>query len=300
MEKFSALIELSVFDESKVITYRYLSREYALPSNTSKQILADFAKKWPEEVEPVYLIAGKLKKGETVNKENTGTFSHVVKLVDESGLDDTKKMFSSITSLHVYSVQKKIPKDNALVLVPEKDQLKQKYNQQERTHISDVHFFDQCSAVKCVDVKRRPLSAKTSVNNVNSNNNNNNGNGNIKTNTTTATSAKPTADKPDTKSTTTPSLKKEKTEIIQNGDAKKQNEKEKDKKQNGSSIASAFAKAEKAEKSKPSEKVEKTENGEKTEAKKEPEKTEKKELEKKSSTVGSKKKEAAKSTQALS
>ena len=61
-------------------------------------MLWKFSQDHPTEVEAVYFVSGML-----VNSRN-----NVIKLVPGAKLDDTKKLFSSLDSIHVHSLFKKI------------------------------------------------------------------------------------------------------------------------------------------------------------------------------------------------
>ncbi|XP_018055400.1 PREDICTED: DNA polymerase delta subunit 3-like [Atta colombica] len=88
-----------VFDNDKLITYKWLSKELRIHVNIAKQILWDFYQKYQSNnnIECTYLLIGHLKE--------KGIRVEVVK---GSNLSKAKEKFSKIISEHVYSVHKPI------------------------------------------------------------------------------------------------------------------------------------------------------------------------------------------------
>ncbi|XP_018358605.1 PREDICTED: DNA polymerase delta subunit 3-like isoform X2 [Trachymyrmex cornetzi] len=88
-----------VFDNDKLVTYKWLSKELHIHVNIAKQILWDFYQKYQNNnnIECTYLLIGHLKeKGMRVE------------VVKGSNLSEAKEKFSKIISEHVYSVHKPI------------------------------------------------------------------------------------------------------------------------------------------------------------------------------------------------
>ena len=82
-----------VGEELKVVSYKWLARQYSLPSNYAKQLLFKFAEQQGSKVRTVYLVSGCLKEDET---------KHVVRLVDASELAACRDQFATQTSIHVH------------------------------------------------------------------------------------------------------------------------------------------------------------------------------------------------------
>ncbi|XP_011864368.1 PREDICTED: DNA polymerase delta subunit 3-like [Vollenhovia emeryi] len=86
-----------VFDNDKLVTYKWLSKELRVHVNIAKQILWEFHQKYHKSnnIECTYLLIGLLKdKGIRVE------------VVRESDVSKAKEKFSKIMSEHVYSVHK--------------------------------------------------------------------------------------------------------------------------------------------------------------------------------------------------
>lgn len=88
-----------VFDNDKLVTYKWLSKELCVHVNIAKQILWEFYQKYLEgnNIECTYLLIGHLK--------DKGMRVEVVK---ETDVSKAKEKFSEIISEHVYSVHKPI------------------------------------------------------------------------------------------------------------------------------------------------------------------------------------------------
>ncbi|KAK2566535.1 DNA polymerase delta subunit 3 [Acropora cervicornis] len=92
-----------VNDEDKIVTYKWLSRTLSVPANKAKQMLYAFVQKQrashsPHELNITYFIGGRC-------------------VADEDTVK-SKKTFSVVTSLHIYSVQRcKLKDSNSLYTV---------------------------------------------------------------------------------------------------------------------------------------------------------------------------------------
>ncbi|KAJ1531577.1 hypothetical protein ONE63_000249 [Megalurothrips usitatus] len=97
-EMFLQNLEEFVLDEDKIVTYKWLSKTLNIHVNQSKQLLFAFCsnKSRQESVTATYLLAGRLR--------STGE-NHVTVIGEEKYLE-VKSSFDSLTSEHVYSVQK--------------------------------------------------------------------------------------------------------------------------------------------------------------------------------------------------
>ena len=103
-------------EENRVVTYKWLSRTLSVHVNQAKQMLYWFVecqrnKQDNDHLNVTYLVAGTVISG-------NGSMNIRVVIVPEEQLDVTKSKFHSLTSVHVYSVQKAKVKDpNPLYLV---------------------------------------------------------------------------------------------------------------------------------------------------------------------------------------
>ncbi|KYN06456.1 PREDICTED: DNA polymerase delta subunit 3-like [Cyphomyrmex costatus] len=89
-----------VFDNDKLVTYKWLSKELHVHVNIAKQILLDFHQKYQNNnIECTYLLIGHLKEKQRGMR---------VEVVKGSNLSEAKEKFSKIISEHVYSVHKPI------------------------------------------------------------------------------------------------------------------------------------------------------------------------------------------------
>ncbi|PSN34856.1 DNA polymerase delta subunit 3 [Blattella germanica] len=99
-------IEGYIIDENKIVTYKLLSKYLDVNINTAKQLLYSFATQQGNKVHSTYLVSGQL-------KNNNG---NSVQIVREEDLEKIKETFTTVTSEHVYSVQKvKALKDLAVL-----------------------------------------------------------------------------------------------------------------------------------------------------------------------------------------
>lgn len=91
-------IEECVFDENRIVTYKWLSKYLGLHVNISKQLLHTYAKNCLKrnEISLTYLVAGFRK-----NDEGVGMY-----VVREEDVERAKDNLQRITSEHVYSIQK--------------------------------------------------------------------------------------------------------------------------------------------------------------------------------------------------
>ncbi|KAJ9562794.1 hypothetical protein OSB04_007954 [Centaurea solstitialis] len=99
-------IQALVSDKLQVVSYKWLSRNFLVPSNTAKRLLQEFVEKNGTQLEVVYSLSGWLK--------NNPSAYHI-KLILGSKLSEAKEEFSDGCSIQVYSVQACIPKDPAVL-----------------------------------------------------------------------------------------------------------------------------------------------------------------------------------------
>ena len=110
-DMFLQNIEEFVFDEEKIVTYKWLSRVLNIHVNLSKQLLYTFCSKdaRQDSVCATYLLAGQLR----------STGEDHISVVGQDKYEEAKSLFDSLTSEHVYSVQKskKTPSQSTLYTV---------------------------------------------------------------------------------------------------------------------------------------------------------------------------------------
>lgn len=97
-------IQALVSDKLQVVSYKWLSRNFLLPSNVSKRLLQEFVEKHGNGFEVVYILSGWLKNNPSV---------YHIRLVSGPKLSESKQEFDGNCSVQVYSVQACIPKDPA-------------------------------------------------------------------------------------------------------------------------------------------------------------------------------------------
>lgn len=94
----------SIVSDKLQVSYKWLSRNFLVPSNAAKRLLQEFVDKYGNEVEVIYSLSGWL-------KNNPKTYH--VQLVSKHKLSDAKQELDENCSIQVYSVQACLPKDLA-------------------------------------------------------------------------------------------------------------------------------------------------------------------------------------------
>ncbi|KAK4363991.1 hypothetical protein RND71_015349 [Anisodus tanguticus] len=95
-------IQALVSDKLQVVSYKWLSRNFLVSSDSAKRLLQEFVEKHGDGLEVVYSLSGWL-------KDSPSTYH--IRLVSTPNLAEGKKEFSDNCSVQVYSVQACIPKD---------------------------------------------------------------------------------------------------------------------------------------------------------------------------------------------
>merc|ERR1712176_87218 len=95
-------LEEWIFEEDKVVTYKYLSRSLKVHVNVAKQMLSNFyteKKAGGVSLQTVYLVSGKTKGEESLT---------TVSLVKGEGgqLEELEGKLATVLSKHLYSLQK--------------------------------------------------------------------------------------------------------------------------------------------------------------------------------------------------
>ncbi|MCD7468606.1 Gamma-glutamyl hydrolase 2 [Datura stramonium] len=104
VETETSMVEIQtlVSDKLQVVSYKWLSRNFLVSSDSAKRLLQEFVEKHGNGLEVVYSLSGWL-------KDSPSTYH--IKLVSSANLAEAKKEFSDNCSVQVYSVQACIPKD---------------------------------------------------------------------------------------------------------------------------------------------------------------------------------------------
>lgn len=114
-ELYLANLDEFVNDENRIVTYKWLSRTLSVSANRAKQMLYAFVQKQKKsnsgsDINVTYLIGGRC--------SVDGDMVHRFVITQDEKLEETKKNFSFLSSLHIYSVQKcKLKDANALYTV---------------------------------------------------------------------------------------------------------------------------------------------------------------------------------------
>eukprot|EP00850_Spirogloea_muscicola_P001960 SM000007S20920 [mRNA] locus=s7:946100:948422:+ [translate_table: standard] len=123
LQQLLAELERLVHDELRVVSYKWLSRAFSLPSDIAKQVLYKFAESHKGRVEATYLVAGWTKEEPT---------SQALQLTSSGKLEECKAAMAEVTSVHVYSVQQALPKDAAALWSAEFIQAEELFNKARR------------------------------------------------------------------------------------------------------------------------------------------------------------------------
>ncbi|XP_071798748.1 uncharacterized protein [Asterias amurensis] len=131
-------LEEFVFDEDKVVTYRWLSQTLSVHVNRAKQMLATFVEqKKPKAVNVTYLLSG-------VEEKENGVKVNRVTLVSDDNLKKSEASLSKVLSKHVYSVQQAKLKDTNSLYMTDYEIIKENITQPNRY-----------SAIKCTEAIQR-------------------------------------------------------------------------------------------------------------------------------------------------
>ncbi|KAL6838675.1 hypothetical protein ACP4OV_031389 [Aristida adscensionis] len=107
-------------DPLRVISYKWLSRNFSVSSNDAKRLLQEFINKHGTDLQVIYSVSGWLKN----DPQN-----YCVKLTSGPKLEETRKEFKDSCSVQIYSIQACIPKDTAVLWNPEFVQAEELFNQ---------------------------------------------------------------------------------------------------------------------------------------------------------------------------
>ncbi|XP_046853143.1 DNA polymerase delta subunit 3-like [Xenia sp. Carnegie-2017] len=113
-----------VFDEDKIVTYKWLSWTLSVNVNVAKEMLYAFIQQQSKEEDKessicaVYAVGGLI-------KDDKDCLIQKYLLCHDIDIKDIKQCFHEITCFHVYSVQKSKPKDSNLLYMADYDLRKQ-------------------------------------------------------------------------------------------------------------------------------------------------------------------------------
>ncbi|XP_032227454.2 DNA polymerase delta subunit 3 isoform X2 [Nematostella vectensis] len=132
-ELFMDNLEEFVYDEDRIVTYKWLSRTLTVTANQAKQMLYAFLttqqeKKNKPQLSVTYLVGGRiLQHGEMCSQ---------YVLTTDDRLEETKSQFDPVTSVHIYSIQKQTLKDsNSLYMVDYDISREHKHEENRWSHI---------------------------------------------------------------------------------------------------------------------------------------------------------------------
>ncbi|XP_026547404.1 DNA polymerase delta subunit 3-like [Notechis scutatus] len=137
-------IDEFVTDQNRVVTYKWLSFTLGVHVNQAKQMLYDYIERKRKEnagaqLHVTYLLAGNL-------VQNGHTY-HKVAVVREDKLEAMKSKFSTLASVHVYSIQKAQLRDSSPLFNTDYDILK-----------ANLENCGKFSAICCPAAVTRPVA----------------------------------------------------------------------------------------------------------------------------------------------
>ncbi|CAD6240352.1 unnamed protein product [Miscanthus lutarioriparius] len=106
-------------DPLRVISYKWLSRNFSVSSNDAKRLLQEFVNKHGTDLQVIYSVSGWLKNNPQ---------SYCVKLISGPKLEEARQGFKDSCSVQIYSIQACIPKDTAVLWNPEFVQAEELFN----------------------------------------------------------------------------------------------------------------------------------------------------------------------------
>ncbi|KAL2632121.1 hypothetical protein R1flu_016807 [Riccia fluitans] len=144
-------LEGLISDALQVISYKWLSRKFSISSNIAKRLLERFVTQNPQlDLEIVYAVSGYSK---------TDPEYYSIQLVPKSRLEGARAALKENPSVHVYSVQRCLPKDPAQLWSADFVQSLELFN--EPPDVSNCLRDNRFSAVAC-DAIQRSLARRSS------------------------------------------------------------------------------------------------------------------------------------------
>ncbi|KAI9307595.1 DNA polymerase subunit Cdc27 [Cunninghamella echinulata] len=109
MLDFKSFLDTTVLQEKKPVTFKLLARTLNIHVNLAKQALYQYATSEPS-VTTIYCITGILEDNVTS-----------IQLIESNKLEETKKRYLKVSSVHVYSIIPYQPKDLSVLVLANKD-----------------------------------------------------------------------------------------------------------------------------------------------------------------------------------
>lgn len=125
-------IEEYVFDEDRVVTYKWLSQTLEIHVNLAKRLLETFLKQQKKKEEATspklcvtYAVTG-------IQETKNGTQMTKIAVVSKDGLEDAKSGMKEVLGQHVFSIQKSALKDSSSLFSTDYEITKQNITQTNR------------------------------------------------------------------------------------------------------------------------------------------------------------------------
>ncbi|KAK7090602.1 DNA polymerase delta subunit 3-like [Littorina saxatilis] len=147
-------IEEFVHDENKIVTCKWLSLTLKIHINQAKRLLYTFLqqqRKKDKELNATYFLAG-------LSKGDNGEVEHRCQVLPEEDLDAAKSQLSSVTSCHVYSIQRANLKDSNVLYMTDYEGVKE--NIAECIKYSSIHC-QKASQPRAAAVRGKPSPDKS-------------------------------------------------------------------------------------------------------------------------------------------
>uniref|UniRef100_A0A7S2RPT1 DNA polymerase delta subunit 3 n=1 Tax=Rhizochromulina marina TaxID=1034831 RepID=A0A7S2RPT1_9STRA len=107
MAEYLEAIDAHVHDEQRLVTYRWLGSSLQLPSSVAQKALHDYCSQGKSKASGVYVVSGEV--GEPV--DNGSLRRREICLVPFAKLEDSKRQFSSVSSVHAFSAHLDLGKE---------------------------------------------------------------------------------------------------------------------------------------------------------------------------------------------
>eukprot|EP01128_Nolandella_sp_AFSM9_P008387 TRINITY_DN503_c0_g1_i1.p1 TRINITY_DN503_c0_g1~~TRINITY_DN503_c0_g1_i1.p1 ORF type:complete len:677 (+),score=276.66 TRINITY_DN503_c0_g1_i1:141-2171(+) len=136
-------IQQWLFDLDLIVTYRFVSHELTVPSDVAKQLLYQFYSNPSNanKLKALYFVSGeKTKKGNT---------TIVCRVVPEDKLARFKSRLSSVTSTHLYSLQKSVPSDSAILFDVDWEEIREL---ETKNPIDNPFSTNSLSSIECTRI----------------------------------------------------------------------------------------------------------------------------------------------------
>jgi len=112
-------------EDQNVVTYKWISLNLSVSADTAKQMLYNYSQKH-QNIQILYMLSGIEKEG-----------GYSIKIVPADKLQDEKKKLSNITSLHIYSLQQKVPNTSTMLYTIDQDYILNKEKESNHDFLND-------------------------------------------------------------------------------------------------------------------------------------------------------------------